>query len=185
MRANLLANATAASLGGLRLRMSISQGDARPLLPTACLITAVAPDTSTARKASSPACDDAEPRGSAMKAIPGVLELANQEQAAACYALHEIEARLAHCLLHASEMLQSDSIPFTQEIIAENSGLAGSTFPCRQRRRADGPDIRPNDLHSQHAARLTSFRTKTITELHSSAPQSFGNFREQSNRLSF
>ena len=55
MRANLLANATAASLGGLRLRMSISQGDARPLQPTACLITAVAPDTSTARKASSPA----------------------------------------------------------------------------------------------------------------------------------
>jgi len=50
-----LANATAASLGGLRLRRSMSQGDARPLQPTACLITAVAPDTSTARKASSPA----------------------------------------------------------------------------------------------------------------------------------
>jgi hypothetical protein len=49
MRANLLANATAASLGGLRLRRSMSQGDARPRQPTACLITAVAPDTSTAR----------------------------------------------------------------------------------------------------------------------------------------
>ena len=53
MRANLFANATAASFGGLRLRRC--QGDARPLQPTACLITAVAPDTSTARKASSPA----------------------------------------------------------------------------------------------------------------------------------
>ena len=55
IRAILLANATAASFGGLRLRRSRSHGDARPPQRTACLITAVAPDTNTARKASSPA----------------------------------------------------------------------------------------------------------------------------------
>ncbi len=59
MRANLFANATAASFGGLRLRRSMSQGDARPSQPTACLITAVAPDTSAARKVAGPR-DDAE-----------------------------------------------------------------------------------------------------------------------------
>ena len=54
MRAVLLARATAANFGDLRLRSSSSQGDAFPLL-TACRITAVAPTTSTLRNPSSPA----------------------------------------------------------------------------------------------------------------------------------
>jgi CRP-like cAMP-binding protein len=41
------------------------------------------------------------------------------QRSAACYALHTIEMRLANCLLDASEMLSSDTIPFTQDMIAE------------------------------------------------------------------
>src|ERR1700742_1603973 len=54
MRAVLLASATAAHFGDLRLRISTSQGDAFPPRRT-CLITAVAPTTSTLRNPSSPA----------------------------------------------------------------------------------------------------------------------------------
>jgi len=54
MRAVLLASATAASFGDLRLRSAASQGEARPLR-RACWITAVAPTTSTLRSASPPA----------------------------------------------------------------------------------------------------------------------------------
>ena len=54
MRAVLLASATAANFGGLRLRSSVSQGDGLP--PRwACRITVVAPTTSTLRNAWSPA----------------------------------------------------------------------------------------------------------------------------------
>src|ERR1700730_2373158 len=53
-RAILLASATAANFGGLRLRRSTIQGEPRPPRRT-CLITAVAPTTNTLRKASSPA----------------------------------------------------------------------------------------------------------------------------------
>jgi CRP-like cAMP-binding protein len=41
------------------------------------------------------------------------------QRSAACYALHTIEMRLANCLLDASEMFSSDTIPFTQDMIAE------------------------------------------------------------------
>ena len=54
MRAILLANATAANFGGLRLRRPTIQGDPRPPRRT-CWMTAVAPTTNTLRKASSPA----------------------------------------------------------------------------------------------------------------------------------
>src|ERR1700720_3894534 len=55
MRAILLASATAASFGGLRLRRSTSQGESAPRPYRICRITAVAPTTSTLRNASSPA----------------------------------------------------------------------------------------------------------------------------------
>src|SRR6267142_1041706 len=63
MRAILLASATAASLGGLRFSSSTSHGEGWPPVPCqgqalprrTCWITAVAPTTSTLRKASSPA----------------------------------------------------------------------------------------------------------------------------------
>src|SRR6476620_12516292 len=55
MQAVLLANATAASLGGLRLRRSISQGEGCPFPRRTCWITAVAPRISVLRKVSSPA----------------------------------------------------------------------------------------------------------------------------------
>jgi hypothetical protein len=54
MRAVLLASATAANFGDLRLRSSTSHGDAFPLR-RACWITAVAPTTNTLRNPSSPA----------------------------------------------------------------------------------------------------------------------------------
>src|SRR3954454_3726376 len=54
MRAILLASATAASFGDLRLRSSVSQGDIFPPRRT-CWITEVAPTTSTLRNPSSPA----------------------------------------------------------------------------------------------------------------------------------
>ena len=55
MRAVLLASATAASFGGLRLTSAVSQGDGFPCAFLACWITAVAPTTKTPRNASSPA----------------------------------------------------------------------------------------------------------------------------------
>src|SRR3984893_14341367 len=54
MRAILLANATAANFGGLRLRRATIRGAPRPPRRT-CWMTAVAPTTNTLRKASSPA----------------------------------------------------------------------------------------------------------------------------------
>src|SRR4051794_41985400 len=54
MRAILLASATAANFGDLRLRSAVSQGDALPPRRT-CWITAVAPTTSPLRNPSSPA----------------------------------------------------------------------------------------------------------------------------------
>jgi hypothetical protein len=54
IRAVLLASATAASFGDLRLSSAVSQGDALPLR-RACWITEVAPTTSTLRNVSSPA----------------------------------------------------------------------------------------------------------------------------------
>jgi CRP-like cAMP-binding protein len=45
--------------------------------------------------------------------------LSQAQRSAACYALHTIEMRLANCLFDASEMLSSDTIPFTQDMIAE------------------------------------------------------------------
>jgi hypothetical protein len=55
MRAVLLASATAATLGGLRLSSSTSHGEGLPRLLLACWMQVVAPLTSTARKRSSPA----------------------------------------------------------------------------------------------------------------------------------
>src|SRR5258708_20317947 len=51
----LLASATAATLGGLRLSNSTSHGEGLPRLFLACWMQVVAPLTSTARKRSSPA----------------------------------------------------------------------------------------------------------------------------------
>jgi CRP-like cAMP-binding protein len=48
---------------------------------------------------------------------------ANLQQSAACNALHPIEARLARCLLHASDRVESDDLPLTQEFLAEMLGV--------------------------------------------------------------
>src|SRR6266478_3529169 len=57
MRANLLASATAASFGGLRLRSCSTHAESmlRPLPFCRCLMTAVAPTTNALRRPSSPA----------------------------------------------------------------------------------------------------------------------------------
>jgi CRP-like cAMP-binding protein len=48
---------------------------------------------------------------------------ANLQQSAACNALHPIEARLARWLLHASDRVESDDLPLTQEFLAEMLGV--------------------------------------------------------------
>src|SRR5665213_977577 len=61
----------------------------------------------------------------------GVAELAmranevifvNMQQAAACNALHGIEARLARWLLHARDRTNSDALPLTQEFLSQLLG---------------------------------------------------------------
>jgi CRP-like cAMP-binding protein len=48
---------------------------------------------------------------------------AQAQQSAACNAIHTIEERLARWLLRARDLSQSDSLPFTQEFLAEMLGV--------------------------------------------------------------
>jgi CRP-like cAMP-binding protein len=52
---------------------------------------------------------------------------AQAQQSAACNATHTIEERLARWLLRARDLSQSDTLPFTQEFLAEAS--AGPASP--------------------------------------------------------
>ena len=53
--------------------------------------------------------------------------LANLQQAAACNAIHSAEARLARWLLHAQDRYPSDSLPLTQEFMAQMLGVRRTT----------------------------------------------------------
>ena len=48
---------------------------------------------------------------------------AQAQQTAACNAMHTIEERLARWLLRARDLSQSDTLPFTQEFLAEMLGV--------------------------------------------------------------
>lgn len=48
---------------------------------------------------------------------------AQAQQTAACNAIHTIEERLARWLLRARDLTQSDTLPFTQEFLAEILGV--------------------------------------------------------------
>jgi CRP-like cAMP-binding protein len=48
---------------------------------------------------------------------------AQAQQTAACNAMHTIEERLARWLLRARDLAQSDTLPFTQEFLAEMLGV--------------------------------------------------------------
>lgn len=48
---------------------------------------------------------------------------AQAQQSAACFATHQVEARLCRWLLRARDLSQSDNLPFTQEYLAEMLGV--------------------------------------------------------------
>jgi CRP-like cAMP-binding protein len=48
---------------------------------------------------------------------------AQAQQTAACMASHEVNSRLARWLLRARDLADSDSLPFTQEFLADMPGL--------------------------------------------------------------
>ena len=52
---------------------------------------------------------------------------ANLQQAAACNAVHDVEARLARWLLHASDRQESNTLPLTQEFLAMMLGVRRTT----------------------------------------------------------
>jgi CRP-like cAMP-binding protein len=52
---------------------------------------------------------------------------ANLQQAAACNAVHHVEARLARWLLHASDCQQGDTLPLTQELLSTMLGVRRTT----------------------------------------------------------
>ena len=53
--------------------------------------------------------------------------LANLQQSAACNAVHGIESRLARWLLHASDRIESEELPLTQEFLSEMLGVRRTT----------------------------------------------------------
>jgi CRP-like cAMP-binding protein len=55
------------------------------------------------------------------------LQLGQIEQTAACNALHDVSARLCRWLMQTSDKIESDSIPFTHEFLAEMLGVRRST----------------------------------------------------------
>jgi CRP-like cAMP-binding protein len=59
--------------------------------------------------------------------------IANMQQAAACNALHGIEARLARWLLHARDRNTSDALPLTQEFLSQMLGVRRSTVTLAAR----------------------------------------------------
>ncbi len=53
--------------------------------------------------------------------------MTNLQQAAACNAVHSAEARLARWLLHAQDRYPSDTLPLTQEFMAQMLGVRRTT----------------------------------------------------------
>jgi CRP-like cAMP-binding protein len=48
---------------------------------------------------------------------------AQTQQVAACNALHEVEERLSRWLLHSHDLLETDTLPLTQELLSQMLGV--------------------------------------------------------------
>ena len=67
---------------------------------------------------------------------------AQTQQVAACNALHELEERLSRWLLQARDLLQSDTLPLTQEFLAQMLGVQRSSVTLVARRLQEAGLIR-------------------------------------------
>lgn len=60
--------------------------------------------------------------------------LAHAQQVAACNALHELEERLSRWLLQTRDLVQSDTLPLTQEFLSQMLGVQRSSVTLVARR---------------------------------------------------
>ena len=67
---------------------------------------------------------------------------AQTQQVAACNALHELEERLSRWLLQSRDLLQSDTLPLTQEFLAQMLGVQRSSVTLVARKLQAGGLIR-------------------------------------------
>src|SRR5215207_6696383 len=80
-------------------------------------------------------CDQAAFRGAALQSESLIAKVmrheqtlfAQAQQSTACMAHHEVEARLCRWLLRAQDLTGSDTLPFTQEFLAEMLGVQRTT----------------------------------------------------------
>lgn len=81
------------------------------------------------------------------------LQLGQIQQTAACNALHDVSARLCRWLLETSDKIESDSIPFTHEFLAEMLGVRRSTVSEIASRLQDAGIIHTHRGHFQVLSR--------------------------------
>jgi CRP-like cAMP-binding protein len=67
---------------------------------------------------------------------------AQTQQVAACNALHELEERLSRWLLQSRDLLQSDTLPLTQEFLSQMLGVQRSSVTLVARKLQESGLIR-------------------------------------------
>jgi CRP-like cAMP-binding protein len=67
---------------------------------------------------------------------------AQTQQVAVCNALHELEERLSRWLLQSRDLLQSDTLPLTQEFLSQMLGVQRSSVTLVARKLQEGGLIR-------------------------------------------
>jgi CRP-like cAMP-binding protein len=67
---------------------------------------------------------------------------AQTQQVAACNALHELEERLSRWLLQSRDLLKNDTLPLTQEFLAQMLGVQRSSVTLVARKLQEGRLIR-------------------------------------------
>ena len=82
---------------------------------------------------------------------------AQTQQVAACNALHELEERLSRWLLQARDLLRSDTLPLTQEFLAQMLGVQRSSVTLVARRLQAGPKPLPRIRLRNRADRAALF----------------------------
>lgn len=68
------------------------------------------------------------PRIRAMIARYAEMTIGQVQQTAACNGLHDVASRVSRWLLHASDRIEHDAIPFTQEFLGEMLGVQRTTI---------------------------------------------------------